>query len=196
MGTNIHPLSTSLTWLTGVARPWTLLFKYLDSTSVFCLCQKQANYARGLRQGQKEDAHLLILSALVSNNVFIDEMSVYSKHWGKASREPFYCWQVPYIYLWNSDIWNEMKNNYKILTLFPYLWLTLKKFVYSYSLAQSIKSFKLTSNLFIGVIQSTEWCWKMLYYHYEVFWTLIGWDLVSFWVRPNPQLSTVSWVKT
>ena len=34
------------------------------------------------------------------------------------------------------------------------------------------------------MIQSGEWCWKMLYCLYEVFSTLIGWDLVSFWVSP------------
>ena len=34
------------------------------------------------------------------------------------------------------------------------------------------------------MFQSTEWCWKMLNCLYEVFLTLIGWDLVSFWVSP------------
>ena len=46
---SLHPLSIpSLTNWHDTGHRGTLLFKYLDSTSVFCLCLKQANYAGGL----------------------------------------------------------------------------------------------------------------------------------------------------
>ena len=71
-----------------------------------------------------------------------------------------------------------------LFSLSRWLW---KSFVYLQSLVQA---FKVNKKFQIN-FKLVRWCdsingmtLEMLYCLYEVFWTLIGWDLVSFWVSP------------